>query len=151
MDELEQAALNRELWREVSGKEGDCSKVEMLLKQGADAKARDAMGLDALMRACSRGSDDLRAGALVRALLPSSDLGAVDPRGWGACAYAARTGTDAALAELVAVNAPMPKDLEGLEPSAYARGDAAGSLFEAAALRREVAGGSEKELSRARL
>lgn len=149
--QVEQEKLNRELWREVSREDADCGRARDLLSRGADPKARDSMGLDALMRACSRWGGGGLAASLARLLIPVSDLAARDDRGWGAVVLAARACSDEALAELVAAGAAMAPDAEGLLPSAHARTPAARAIFEAAQLRQEVGRGEPASAEARRL
>lgn len=130
-----QHQLNRALLVEASNTVANVGSIVELLSQGADPKARDAMGFDALMRVCARGGKDPKANLLARTLIPVSDLSAVDTRGWCASAIAARAGTVGALSALVEAEAPMSLDNEGVHPAEHARQESIRALMEAAELR----------------
>ena len=79
--------------------------VKALLAAGADANAPDSRGLTPLMLAVATDHGDVE---IVKALLAKgADVAAKDKNGDTAADWAAKSGTNAALAELKKANAPL--------------------------------------------
>lgn len=119
-DHAAQRQLDRALLAEASLPNASPERALALIQEGASPLARDSMGFDALMRVCARGASAKASAEMARALIPLSDLSAVDQRGWCASAIAARSATLGALMELVAVEAPLPLDMESRHPADHA-------------------------------
>lgn len=107
--------IDKQLFAAAKG--GVICEVVGLLRQGADAKAADFMGVTPLMVAALKNHS-----ACVRALLPFSDARAVDEEGATALIYACQHMRLECAKELVAASVVDHRGADGLTAADHARG-----------------------------